>query len=50
MAASLAGAALLLWLSDLPPLADYVLFGRRMAVTPVKLTVGLLLGVFPCWN
>lgn len=44
--ASFAGAALLLWLADLPPLYAYALFGRSLAVTPVKLVVGLLIGVF----
>ena len=44
--ASLAGAWLLLWLSDIGPLFDYSLFGRTASVTPVKLVVGLLLFVF----
>lgn len=44
--ASFVGAALLLWLSDLPPLFTYPFFGRTLAVTPVKLTVGLLIGFF----
>ncbi len=46
VAASFAGAAVLLWLSDLPALARYTLFGRDMTVTPVKLVVGLLIGGF----
>ncbi|WP_428563520.1 MAG: TSUP family transporter [Solidesulfovibrio sp. DCME] len=46
VAASFAGAAVLLWLSDLPPLCAYTLWGRAMAVTPVKLVVGLLIAVF----
>ena len=45
-AASFAGAALLLWLADLPALASYALFGHVMTVTPVKLIVGVLIGVF----
>jgi len=46
MAASFAGAAVLLWLADLPPLAAYALLGHNMAVTPVKLVVGLLIAGF----
>lgn len=46
VAASFAGAALLVWLADLPPLYTYALFGRAMAVTPVKLIVGVLIAVF----
>ncbi|WP_300160918.1 sulfite exporter TauE/SafE family protein [Solidesulfovibrio sp.] len=46
VAASFVGAAVLLWLADLPALARYTLFGRDMVVTPVKLVVGLLIGGF----
>lgn len=46
MAASFAGAGLLVWLSDLPPFFTYALFGRSLAVTPVKSIVGILIGVF----
>lgn len=46
VAASFAGAALLVWLSDLPPIGSYVLAGRTMTVTPVKCIVGVLIGVF----
>lgn len=46
VAGSFAGAALLVWLADLPPLFAYSLMGRSLAVTPVKLTVGLLIGFF----
>jgi len=44
--ASLGGAGLLLWLSDIGPLFDYSLLGRTVSLTPVKLVVGLLLFVF----
>ncbi|MGE4539064.1 MAG: TSUP family transporter [Desulfovibrio sp.] len=44
--ASFAGAGLLVWLSDLPPFFTYALFGRSLAVTPVKCIVGVLIGVF----
>lgn len=46
VAASFGGAALLVWLSDLPALGSYALWGRTMVVTPVKLVVGLLIGAF----
>ena len=45
-AASFAGATLLLWLSGLPAVAGYTLAGHAMAVTPVKLIVGGLIGIF----
>jgi len=44
--ASLLGAALLVWLSDIEPLATYRVFGRVAQVTPVKLLVGGLLLLF----
>ncbi len=44
--ASFAGAALLLWLSRLPPLATYALGGRACSVHPVKLTVAVLMLLF----
>jgi len=44
--ASLLGAALLVWLSDIEPLATYQVFGRVAQVTPVKLLVGGLLLLF----
>ncbi|MEW5773258.1 MAG: TSUP family transporter [Thermodesulfobacteriota bacterium] len=44
--ASFAGAALLLWLSHLPPLAVWDLGGRACAVHPVKLTVAALMLLF----
>lgn len=45
-AASFGGAALLLWLSALPAVTSYRLAGHVMTVTPVKLVVGMLIGVF----
>lgn len=44
--ASLVGAALLLWLSGIEPLASYHVLGRPAHVTPVKLVVGGLLLIF----
>ena len=44
--ASLIGAALLLWLSGIEPLATYRVLGRLAQITPVKLVVGGLLLVF----
>jgi uncharacterized membrane protein YfcA len=41
--AALAGAWLLLWLSESEPLFEYSLFGRAVRIMPVKLVVGLLL-------
>jgi len=46
IAAAFAGATLLVRLADVPPLAGYDLLGRTATVTPVKLTIGLLLAVF----
>lgn len=46
IAASFAGAALLLWLSAIPPVASYEAFGRLWLVMPVKLVIGFLLLVF----
>lgn len=46
IAASFAGAAVLVWLTGLGSLFDYSLFGRRFEVTPVKLVVGVLLLLF----
>lgn len=44
--ASFAGAATLLWLSDLQPLHTYALFGRLFTIHPVKLLVALLIASF----
>src|SRR5688500_8092858 len=41
--ASLLGAALLVWLSGIEPLATYRILGRDAQLTPVKLVVGGLL-------
>ncbi|MDP3543869.1 MAG: TSUP family transporter [Elusimicrobiota bacterium] len=46
IAASFAGAALLLWLSSIPPIASYESFGRLWHVMPVKLVIGFLLLAF----
>lgn len=46
LVASFGGAALLVALADLPPVATYTLLGAPHAVTPVKLVVGLLIGLF----
>lgn len=46
IAAALAGAWLLAWLSKAPPLLAYTVLGVDAQVTPVKLGVGLLLLVF----
>jgi uncharacterized membrane protein YfcA len=44
--AALLGARLLLYLSDLPPLVTYHIFGREALVMPVKLVVAVLMVVF----
>jgi len=44
--AALAGAALLVWLGDFPPLAEYQLLNRDFKVLPVKVVVGGLLLLF----
>lgn len=46
IAASFAGAWLLLRLSGMPPVFSYEAFGRAWTVLPVKLVIGLLLLVF----
>lgn len=43
IAAAFAGALLLGWLSDAQPVLRYSTLGRELAVTPVKLVVGLLI-------
>ncbi|MFA5111859.1 MAG: sulfite exporter TauE/SafE family protein [Desulfobaccales bacterium] len=40
---ALAGAWVLMYLSDLPPLVSYQLYGRELHVMPVKLVVALLM-------
>ena len=44
--AALAGAWLLIWLSDLPPIVAYRIGARNLTVTPVKLAVALLMLLF----
>jgi uncharacterized membrane protein YfcA len=44
--AALAGAQVLVWLSDLPPLVSYGLAGHRFEVTPVKLAMAVLMVLF----
>jgi uncharacterized protein len=44
--AALLGARVLLYLSDLPPLLGYHLWGREVQVMPVKLVVAVLIAVF----
>ena len=44
--ASLAGAWLLVRVSDMQPIFGYFLFGHQMEVSPVKLLVGLLIAFF----
>ena len=44
--AALAGAWVLLQLSELPPLASYSLFGHTFHIAPVKFAIGLLLTAF----
>lgn len=46
VAAALAGAWALLYLAELPPLAEYALFGRAMRVQPAKVVVGVVLVLF----
>jgi uncharacterized membrane protein YfcA len=44
--AAFGGAALLAWASGLAPIATYELFGGVHEISPVKLVVGALVGVF----
>lgn len=44
--ASFLGARLLAWLADVGPLAHYQAFGRDLHITPVKLSVGVLMILF----
>ncbi len=46
IAASFAGAWVLVWLSGIPPVYSYEAFGRSWAVLPAKLVIGTLLLVF----
>lgn len=40
------GALLLGWLSGFPPIFEYAMFGKQMRVSPLKLTVGILILTF----
>ena len=44
--AAFAGARVLLWLSDLEPLATYSLAGREMKISPLKVALAALMLVF----
>jgi uncharacterized membrane protein YfcA len=44
--ASFGGAALLVWMSELPALARYTLLGRSFRVHPVELVIGILMAGF----
>lgn len=46
MAAAVAGAAVLSWISQLEPLFSYALEGREIEVIPVKFVVGFLILLF----
>lgn len=46
--AALVGALALTWLSDVPPIAHYSMFERTLAISPLKLTVGILILGFVC--
>ena len=46
IAASFAGAWVLVWLAGIAPVFSYSAFGQSMSVTPIKLVVGLLLLLF----
>lgn len=48
LAASFVGALVLTQLSGGPPIASYSILGKTVAVTPAKVTIGLLLLVFAC--
>lgn len=44
--ASFAGAGLLVWLSDVPAVAQYALFGRTFEVRPISLVIAVLMLFF----
>jgi hypothetical protein len=48
--ASLLGAWLLSRLAGLEPLAGYSLFNRSLEISPIKLTVAVLMAVFALWE
>ncbi|MXS81490.1 sulfite exporter TauE/SafE family protein, partial [Nitrosomonas sp. GH22] len=41
--AAFAGAGLLNWLGEVPPVFQYMAFGRELAVSPLKLVIGVLI-------
>ncbi len=43
IAAAIAGAWILVWLTDIPPVYEYDLWGKSFEITPVKLTISILL-------
>lgn len=43
MISALAGALVLGWLSGLPAIFEYIAFGKSLQVSPIKLTVGILI-------
>jgi uncharacterized protein len=45
-AAAVAGALLLTWFADLPPIAGYEMAGKKFAITPVKLVMAVLIMAF----
>ena len=46
--AALIGAEVLFWLKDMTPLARYSFMGEEFYVTPIKLTIALVMFVFTC--
>lgn len=48
VAAAFAGAGILSWLGDVPPVFQYMAFGRELAVSPIKLVIGVLIVFFVC--
>ncbi|MXS85692.1 sulfite exporter TauE/SafE family protein [Nitrosomonas sp. HPC101] len=44
--AAFAGAGLLNWLGEVPPVFQYMAFGRELAVSPLKLVIGVLIIFF----
>jgi uncharacterized protein len=50
VAASVAGALLLTRLANLEPLFSYHLFNKELSVTPIKLTISILILFFAFWE
>jgi uncharacterized protein len=44
--AAFAGAGILNWLGEVPPVLQYTAFGRELAVSPLKLVIGVLIIFF----